>query len=303
MSAPAEGVVWLDGELLPAGRARVPIDDLGFLYGAACFETVRASQGHIFRLDRHLRRLSAGLAGLGVASPPGAAALGEAIVATLEVNALGLAGMPDARVRLTVTAGRGAAPDLSAAIDPTVLVTVAPAPAAPARARLAVSTVSLDERRPLREAKQANFLPYLLAREQARTAGFDDALLLNHAGAVAESAVANVFALLDGVLVTPALAEGPLPGVTREAVIECAARLGLAVEQRRLPLDELTAAEEVLLTNSVAGVHSVRSIAELTSSGNATGRWTAASGPGKAARRLSEGYEALVREERAAARA
>ena len=101
--------MWLDGELLPAGRARVPIDDLGFLYGAACFETVRASQGHIFRLDRHLRRLAAGLAALGVRPPPGAAALGEAIVATLEANALGLAGLPDARVRLTVTAGRGAA--------------------------------------------------------------------------------------------------------------------------------------------------------------------------------------------------
>lgn len=301
MSAPAQAVVWLDGELLPAGRARVPIDDLGFLYGAACFETVRASQGHIFRLDRHLQRLAAGLAALGVRPPPGAAALGEAIVATLEANALGLAGLPDARVRLTVTAGRGAAPDLSAASDPTVLVTVAPAPAAPPPLRLAVSTVSLDERRPLREAKQANFLPYLLARQQARAAGFDDALLLNHAGAVAESAVANVFALLDGVLVTPAPEEGPLPGVTREAVIECAGRLGLAVEQRRLPLEELLSAEEVLLTNSVAGVHSVRSIAALTPSGGATERWTAASAPGEAEARLSEAYEALVRDERAAA--
>ena len=97
------GYVWLNGELLPRSEARVPIDDRGFLYGAACFETLRAHGGAIFRLDRHLDRLEAGLRAMGVEAPP-RAVLQAAIAETLEANAL-----PEARVRLTVSAGTGGA--------------------------------------------------------------------------------------------------------------------------------------------------------------------------------------------------
>ena len=109
------GLVWLDGRLLPRGEAGVSVDDLGFLYGAACFETMRARDGAIFRLDRHFDRLARGLALLGVESP-GRAALRSAITATLAANALS-----EARVRLTVSAGRGSGrPDLVAAAAPTI---------------------------------------------------------------------------------------------------------------------------------------------------------------------------------------
>ena len=95
------GYVWLNGSLLPRSEARVPIDDRGFLYGAACFETLRAVGGAVFRLGRHLDRLEAGLRAMGVEPPP-RNALQAAIAETLEANAL-----PEARVRLTVSAGAG----------------------------------------------------------------------------------------------------------------------------------------------------------------------------------------------------
>ena len=282
------GLVWLDGRLLPRGEAGVSVDDLGFLYGAACFETMRARDGAIFRLDRHFDRLARGLALLGVESP-GRAALRSAVTATLAANALS-----EARVRLTVSAGRRSGrPELAAAAAPTVLVVAEPAAPAAAPARLAVASSRLDERSPLRAAKTANYLPFLLARAQARAAGYDEALLLNSRAEIAEASTANLFAVVDGRLLTPPLEAGPLPGVTREAVLECARERGLAVGERPLPLALLAGAAELFLTNSVAGVWPVVEVA------GAGEPWRAASAPGPLTAELAAAYAALIEAERA----
>ncbi|MSQ42335.1 MAG: hypothetical protein EXR65_04790 [Dehalococcoidia bacterium] len=284
MTAGAAGaMVWLDGALMPLEQARVSVDDLGFLYGAACFETMRAAGGVAFRLERHLERFERGLRMLRVPPPP-RARLRAAIDATLAAN-----GLRDARVRLTVSAGRGdGRPDLTAALAPVVLVSAVPLPPAPGPARLAVASLRIDARRPLREAKTANYLPSLLALAEAREAGCDDALLLTHEGHVAEAATANLFAVIGGALVTPPLDDGPLPGVTREVVLACARSLGLAVEERSLTLEAIGAAHELLLTSSVSGVRAVRAV---------VGRWQAAVTPGPVTAALAAAYEALVRAE------
>ena len=280
---PDGSTVWLDGALLPRAEASVSIDDLGFLYGAACFETMRASAGRVFRLERHLERLASGLAALGV-RPPSRETLCEAVQATLEANALA-----EARVRLTVSAGRGAGrPDLSAPSAPTVLVVAEPRLAPPAAARLAVAPQRLDERRPLRGAKTANYLLSLLALAGAREGGSDEALLLNHAGHVAEAATANLFAVIEGELVTPTLDDGPLPGVTREAVLECAQALRVRASERSLTLERVLGADELFLTNSVAGVRPVAAVDE---------RWRAERCPGPITAAVSVAYERLVQAE------
>lgn len=274
-------VAWLDGTLVPREEARISVDDLGFLYGAACFETMRAFEGVPFRLERHLDRLEAGLAALHVPAPP-RPALRAAIEAALSANAL-----RDARIRLTVSAGRGAGrPDLRSPAAPTVLVVAEPAPADPPPARLAVASIRIDEARPLAAAKTANYLPSLLALDEARTAGCDEALLLNRRDRVIEGATSNLFAVRDGRLLTPPLTDGPLPGVTREAVLECAARLDIPFDERSLTLDDLAAADELFLTNSVAGIRPVAAIAE---------RWRGTAVPGPLTIALQAGYRRLVR--------
>lgn len=279
--------VWLNGELIPRSAASIPVDDLGFLYGAACFETMRATGGAIFRLGRHLQRLAAGLDAMGVHAPPRATLTG-AVRETLEANGLD-GGSAEARVRLTVSAGPGdGRPDLAAASAPTVLVTAEPLPAPPGPARLMVATQRLDEQRPLREAKTANYLPLLLALREARAAGCDDALLINHRGHVAEAATANMFAIVGGTLVTPTLDDGPLPGITREAVIECAAAIELAAVERSQTLDQLIEASEVFITNSVVGVRPVRAV---------DGCWSAGACPGPVTSALDVAYRRLVRTE------
>ncbi len=284
--------VWLNGGLTLREQASVSIDDLSFLYGAACFETMRAHRGVVFRLGRHLDRLERGLAMLGVAMPAREMLL-DAIVATLEANALGEDSEAPygARVRLTVTPGAGSGrPDLASAASPTVLISVEPRSAAPPAARLGVASHRLDEERVMLGAKHANFLPHLLTLHEARAAGLDDALLLNTRGHIAESGVSNMLAVLGSTLVTPPLSDGGLPGITREAVLECARAAGVPVEERSLTLEALREASEVLLANSGYGVRGVLSVVGCFEAG-------ADVTPGPRTRELAAAYESLVSEE------
>ncbi len=242
------GVAWVDGALVPRAEARVSIDDFAVRYGAACFETMLARNGRVFRLGAHLDRIEGGLRAMRVA-PPLCADLERAVVETLAAN-----GLSEASVRLTVTAGHGHVPDLRAASAPLVIVTVDALPPRPASPRLLVVATRIDARRALAAAKSAQFLPYLLARVEAREAGFDDAVLLNHDGAVVEAATANLFIVRNDGIETPRIEDGPLPGVTRAALIEVARGLGVTVAERRIDLGDLALAEAVLLTSSVAGV-------------------------------------------------
>ncbi|MGE0859637.1 MAG: aminotransferase class IV, partial [Gammaproteobacteria bacterium] len=110
------------------------------------------------------------------------------------------------------------------------------------------------------QVKSLNYLNNVLAKREARLKGFDDAVLLNAAGHVTEVTGANLFAVLDGVLVTPPTIDGALPGVTRDTVLRCRADSGLPCEVRSLGRYDLLAAEEVFLSGSGAGLVSVASL-------------------------------------------
>ncbi|HEY8490906.1 MAG TPA: aminotransferase class IV, partial [Dehalococcoidia bacterium] len=107
----------------------------------------------------------------------------------------------------------------------------------------------------------------------------------NERDELVETATGNLFLVRDGVLVTPDLASGPLPGVTREAVLELARALGLPAEERPVPAQELDAAEEAFVTSSVAEVAPVTAV---------DGRPLAA---GPLTGRLAAAYRELVRRE------
>ncbi|MGE3961101.1 MAG: aminotransferase class IV [Dehalococcoidia bacterium] len=254
MSAPG-GVAWVDGELVPRERASVSIDDFGFRYGLTCFETMLARNGRVFRLAQHLDRLEASVQ-LFLATPPPRGELERAVAAALEANAL-----TEASVRLSVTPGNGTRPALPATGTPHVIVTAEPLGALPARGRLWVSSVRLDAARPWRAAKVGQYATSLLARAEAEAQGYEDALLLDHAGRIAEAATANVFFEVDGAIVTPSLGTGALPGVTRGCVMEVAASLGRPVREVELTLADLPLATGAFVTSSIAGVAPVTSVA------------------------------------------
>ena len=245
-----EQIVYLNGSLIPRSGAKISPFDFGFLYGYALFESMRAYSGRVFRLNRHLDRLNRSAEMIGLNLPD--VELEKAVYDTLEANSL-----TDARIRLTVSLGEGeATPDPSTCKNPTVFITASSyVPMLDEAYKKGFSAVVLQIRRnrtsPLSQVKSANYLDMMLARGQAKSAGVDEALLLNEQGYVAEGSTSNVFIVTADKIITPSLDSGILPGVTREVVLELALSLGIGVEERLVEPEELYQADEVFLTNSV----------------------------------------------------
>lgn len=240
-------MIYLDGAFVHPREAKVAALDRGLLFGRGVFETFRAREGRVFRLDRHAERLRAGCALLGI-DPPLTAEQVERAVLELTRRC----GLSDARVRLTVTAGPEGGPA-------STLMTARAAddytPELHERgASVVVATVRRNETSPLSRVKSLQCLDSLLAREDARRRGADEALLLNTSGRLAEGAFTNVFLVRGGQLTTPPISEGALPGIARGAVLELALRSGLAVREAPVALEDALAADEAFLTNAVAGI-------------------------------------------------
>lgn len=237
--------VLLNGKLVDGERATVPAGDRGFTLGDGVFETIKALAGRPLRLDAHWARLAEGARLLRLPLPLDLDRLRADIDRLLAAN-----GLADAALRLTVSRGpgqRGLLPPNPC--TPTVLLTAGPLPPALGPARVVVAaSVRRNRHSPLARCKALSYLDNVLARLEAEERGADDALLLNTEGRVAESTIANLFAVLaDGTLATPPVAEGALPGVRRGELV---ATLG-AVE-RPLAVDEVMGAREAFLTNALA---------------------------------------------------
>lgn len=246
--------VCLNGSIVPVSEARIAASDGGLLFGRGVFETFRAtSDQKIFRMEKHIARLHAGATVLGIQPPPALANAEESVGSLLQRCGLG-----DARVRLTLTAGSDDAP-------PSVLIQARPATDYPeAMYELGVTAVIARVRRnetsPLSRIKSLNCLDNVLAREEARSGGAAEALLLNTRGTLAEGSFSNVFTVFGGEIRTPPVDDGALPGVTRDAVMELAREMGVRVVEAPIAPGELLQADEVFVTNAVAGVLPVRMI-------------------------------------------
>jgi branched-chain amino acid aminotransferase len=244
----------VDGTLVPATEASVSVEDRGFLYGDAAFETCRAYGGNVFQWDAHRDRLDRTCETLGMA---GAAPtdLRARVDETLVRNDL-----DDAYIRISVTRGRQPGkltPDPD--VDPTVVVIVKPLPRGGtdgASVWDAPAVVRTVERRRIPEAatpaaaKTHNYLDGILARLELRGTDADECLVRDLDGFVAEGATSNVFHVVDGTLRTPSL-DGPiLPGVTRAVVLELAEELEIPVETGSYEVSDVRAADEAFLTNT-----------------------------------------------------
>jgi branched-chain amino acid aminotransferase len=255
---------WLNGQLLAAETARIDPSDRGFTLGDGLFETIRVRDGAAVWLDRHLARLAEGSAVLGIPARFDAAALAQACAAVIAAE-----GIEAGVLRLTVSRGagpRGVLPP--AAPSPTVLIAGhAGLPPQTSVALVIAHGTCRNQASPLSRVKSLNYLDAVLARREAAERGADDAVMLNTAGRVAETSIANLFARIDSAWVTPPVAEGALPGIMRAEVL---ARLR-AVE-RPLAVADLQRAEALLLTNAL----SIRAVARLEEADLSAGEETAA---------------------------
>jgi len=258
--------IWLDGRISDGAEATISVLDHGFLYGDGVFEGMRVYSRRLFRFERHLDRLEIGARCLGLELPGGRDSIRSLTLATAREH-VGESGEPDAYVRLIVTRGIGElGVDPTACSQPKVVCIVDRIRIFPEeKLRSGIAMITSSRRSPAPDVrdprvKSLNYLNNVLAKQEARRQGADEALLLNAAGSVAEASVANVFAVRGGRLLTPRASDGALEGITRSTVLELARQLGVPAEERTLGRYDLIAADEVFLTGSGAKLVPVASL-------------------------------------------
>jgi branched-chain amino acid aminotransferase len=246
-------IVWFNGELVDEREVWISPMDRGFLLGDALFETLLAQRGRIGFLEAHIVRLAAGANILGIPLPVSTTHIAVACGMLIEAN--GLTTAPRVALRITLTRGpgpRGLVPP--AQPTPTLLITAVESPA-PAPSQSAI--VAMPRRNALSPTSRLKVAPYIdniLAREEARARGADEALMLDTTGHLACASVANIFLWEGERLVTPGEECGILPGVTRAVVMELGERLGIEVVEDMIMPQRLVHASGVFLTNSLIGI-------------------------------------------------
>jgi branched-subunit amino acid aminotransferase/4-amino-4-deoxychorismate lyase len=265
-------IISLNGEFLPLEDARVPATDGGLLVGEGVFETIRVESGQLLAFADHMARLARGLRVLGISWRLDPEELLARCHAVLDAN-----GLADARLRITVTRGalRGH-PIVETEGEATELITATRLDTRSEGKRDGGWRVVLlpwprNERSPLAAIKCTSYAESLMARRQARAMGFDEALLLNTRGAVAEAAMANIFVVSGGRLATPRVEDGALPGTMRARVLRLAERLGIDAHAEPLSAEDVFSAEEVFLTNAIMQIMPVVGVGERLIGGGSPG--------------------------------
>ena len=264
--------VWLNGHFLEEANASISVRDTGFLHAAGVFTTMRSYGGVVFRLARHLARIRASCEGLFIPLQHGDETLIEAVAEILARNSL-----TNARLRMTVTRGLARQDPLHGLhLEPTVLLTAAELEPYPADYYARGMTVIVIDEQKLNPYdlqaghKTLNYFSRLAGLREANRRAAGEALWFNMHNYLQSGSVSNVFIVKGGAIVTPptptdlldpAVAQGipypkssALPGVTRQAVLECAMQLGIETSRSAITIGDLLDADEVFLTNSIMGI-------------------------------------------------
>lgn len=285
--------VWLNGRLVDAAEAAVGVEDAGLQHAVGLFETMAARDGRVFRLDEHLARMAGSAKALGLALPD------EAALRAAVDGAVADAGLPRARVRLTVTPGsvsllRGE----GQAATPTVLCVATEAVVYDQAyydkgVTVTVAGPLANPFDPMQGHKTLAYWGRLRTLRDAAARGAAEAIWLSVTNHLASGSVSNVLLVKDGTLLTPfargeevegALPAPVLPGVTRAAMLALAEQAGIEVKRRMLTIHDLLDADEVMLTNSSWGVLPVTKV---------EGKWIASGQPGTVTLQLKQAYESL----------
>lgn len=265
---------WLAGEFVPETEAKISIFDRGVVIGDGVFETVFAEKGIPEFFNFHFERLHSACQKLKIGLDLNEQQLRDVIGKLCHKNNL-----VKAAVRITLTRGLGK-PGLD--IDPfapgNLIITARPTP--PGTRELDTSGLRLDiSKYTTHQAngldhsiKSTNYLVNIMAKHEAVEAGYDDAIFLSDKGSIAETTTASIFFVREGVIYTPSLDSGILPGITRRVFLENIRKQGLQLEERIIMPNEISEMEEVFITSSLRGAKSVVQIQDFEYP--LEGKWT-----------------------------
>lgn len=245
--------VYLNGEYIPKEQAFVSVDDRGFLFGDGIYEVTAAYKGTLFRFPRHLARMNRGLGALRIDFDP--SGVEEIHRRLLAEN--GLEDLPVSYVYLQIT--RGVAKRTHRFPDPAPTPTLylfAGEYARPPREQweqgFKAVTVN-DVRWARRDLKTIQLLPNVLGAQAPADVGVDEIVFV-HEGMAIEGSHNNFFMVFGDTVVTHPLSNQILPGITREVVLELAAKLGYPVEERSVTVEEMFSADEAFHSGTLSEV-------------------------------------------------
>jgi D-alanine transaminase len=244
-------ICYLNGEFMPLNEARISPLDRGFLFADSVYEVLPAFDGRMFRFREHFDRLARSLAEIRIPSPLSHGQWNEVLSELIRRN-----GSADMYLYAQVSRGAEYGRDhvFPAAAKPTVFAMACPLPTLSEAQRaegLAAITVE-DFRWGRCDIKSTMLLANVLMKQQAREAGAQEAIIVR-AGEVLEGASTSVFAVIDGVLVTPPNSRRILPGTTRDAALDVIGTQ-FPVKVRSIALEELRRAQEVWISAATRDV-------------------------------------------------
>jgi len=226
---------------MPLAEACLSVMDLGIQRGYGVFETLRTVEGQVYRLGAHLQRLVDSAAAIALPLPWDRAELAALVRETVR-----RAGYEETSLKVLVTGGipRG----LMDVEHPSLIIQATPFHPYPEVLYMeGVSAITYPATRSMTAAKTLDYALAVVAWRAAQARGAHEALLVDH-GLVREGTTCNVFAVVQGTLVTPG--RDVLPGITRADVLTVARIEGIPVAERDLPLGELYQATEIFLTSA-----------------------------------------------------
>lgn len=257
-------LVYINGKLVDKDKAKISVFDHGFLYGDGVFEGIRSYKGLVFKLKEHIDRLYESAHTLMLRIPMTKKQMTEAIIKTLKANKL-----KDAYIRLVVTRGHG---DLG--LDPrkckvptVIIITDKIALYPPNLYKEGLALITVPTSRNIPEAlnpqiKSMNYLNNIMAKIEAVNSGFEEAIMLNYQGYVAECTGDNIFIVKQGGLLTPPPYIGILKGITRRTVMDIAKKMRIQASEEVLTRHDLFNADECFLTGTAAEIIPVVKIDE-----------------------------------------
>ena len=285
-----ERVAYVNGEILPESQASVSINDRGFLYGDAVFDTTRTFNGEIFRLEQHLDRFYESLRYMRIDSPVDKAEMKEITLKILDKNLEILPEGDDYWVSQRVSRGvRG----LPGGMKPTIVIECFPLPLQERAEyyRDGIKMITSSIRRTAPEslsprAKMHNYINLIQAELEVQSRDPDAwPILLDSNGNISEGPGANIFIIKNGVITTPK-EQKILAGISRQAAIDLAQELSIELHEEDIDLFDVYTADEAFITSTSFCIVPVSSIngAEIGSTGL----------PGPITDRLQKAYSGMV---------
>ena len=242
-------IAYVNGQYVQHSEAGIHIEDRGYQFADGVYEVCEIARGNIMDMTRHLDRLNRSLSELKISWPMARKALQVIIKEVVRRNRVN-----DGLVYLQVTRGVARRDHVFPSPDtpPAIVVTAkrtSPAVSA-ARAAKGIKVITTQENRWDRvDIKSIGLLPNVLARQQAKDQGAQEAWFIDRDGIVKEGAATNAWIVTkDGVLVTRPAESGILRGITRTTIFDVAKKLGLKIEERGFSVDEAKKAKEVFMT-------------------------------------------------------